>query len=147
MQGPVAPPQSLDEFDILPDDFDFSAVEDFSRLAPMQLRTQRYPDEYDLYNETDTFADIDLDTIAELGPPAPPAVVPSTPPVGQPLTNAQPPPESNADMESQRRQDSDGVSAGSTQYSFDEIDSAFLEEVDAIEHHVVRTEARASTVS
>ena len=127
------PTQSLDEFDTLPDDFDFSAIQDpLAPSPPPQLRTQPDIDEYDIYNETNTFSGIDLDTIAALAPPA------------QPSTNTHLPSEHNALIGSQRRQDSGSVSSTSTQYSFDEVDSSFLDEVDAIERNAVRT-AEAGT--
>ncbi|KAI1797629.1 hypothetical protein LXA43DRAFT_981303 [Ganoderma leucocontextum] len=147
MQSSLVPLQSSDEFDTgtLPDDFDFSAVEEVPRAPPPQPRHDLVLDEYDLYNETDTFADIDLDAVAELGLPARPG--PSTPPVAQPPTNAQPPPEGDIQMRSQRGQDSGRGSTASTQYSFDEVDSAFLEEVNAIEHNAVRTVQAVSSPS
>ncbi len=145
MQSSIASPQpSRDEFDSLPDDFDFTVVEASPRAPPPQPRNDPVLDEYDLFNETDTFADIDLDAIVELGPPAR-RLLPASQPVAQPPVNAQLPLESETVIASQRAQGSGSTSTISTQYSFDEVDSAFLEEVNAIEHNAVRT-AQAGTV-
>ncbi|PIL29630.1 hypothetical protein GSI_08267 [Ganoderma sinense ZZ0214-1] len=147
MQSPLARTQSPDEFDTLPDDYDFSAVQVLPRASPPQPRPHPDPDEYDIYNETDTFADIDLDTIAELGPPAQPVPGPFTSLVAQPPTNTQPPPERGSLMGSQHRRGSGSGSTTSTQYSFDDVNSAFLEEVNAIERNAVRTAQAASDPS
>nr|VWO94111.1 E3 ubiquitin protein ligase (EC [Ganoderma boninense] len=128
MQSSLAPAPSPDEFDALPDDYDFSAVQVLSHASPPQSRPHPELDEYDIYNETDTFADIDLDEIAELGPPAQPVPGPSTSPVAQPPMNTQPPPERDTLI----------ASPNSTQYSFDEVNSTFLEEVNTIERNAVR---------
>ena len=124
---------SQDEYDTLPDDFDFSAV-----VEPPVHGTQHSSDdigldEYDLFNETDPFADIDLDTIAALGPRSITGRV-AQPPATDRLQ------EGDIHMPSQRALDSGGASTHSTQYSFDEMDAAFLDEVRDIERNAVRME-------
>ncbi|TBU34978.1 hypothetical protein BD311DRAFT_773145 [Dichomitus squalens] len=119
-----APNNTPDEYDTLPDDFDFSAVRDDVAL-----------DEYDLFNETDTFANVDLDTIAALGPARRSTQVGVEQPPA--ISRLQ---EGDAQMRSQRTAQSGSVSAASTQYTFDEVNSAFLDEVEEIERNAYRSE-------
>ena len=125
---------SQDEYDTLPDDFDFSAVAEPPVHGTQHSRDDIGLDEYDLFNETDTFADIDLDTIAALGPPRS-----ITSAVAQPQATDRLQ-EGDIHMSSQRALESGGASTNSTQYSFDEVDAAFLDEVRDIERNAVRIE-------
>ena len=124
---------SQDEYDALPDDFDFSAVVE-PPVHGMQPPINNIElDEYDMFNEMDTFADIDLDTIAALGPRSITGRV-AQPPATDRLQ------EGDIHMPIQRALDSGGASTHSTQYSFDEMDAAFLDEVRDIERNAVRME-------
>ena len=121
-------------FDSLPDEFGLGVVVE----PPVHNRASAGDgefDEYDLYNESNSFADVNLDAIAELGP-VDGASMPrrAAERTSQHITrnnNPIAPPAEQPPAPSLQ-----SASVLSTQYTFDEIDDAYLREVEIGRAHV-----------
>ena len=130
---------SQDEYSAIPDIVDFSVIPDVvfgqNTQHASQQRAQEDPfDEFDLYNETHSFAGIDLDAIPELRPPVPPATDAPVPVPPPPNASSQPTqPTVNARAADQALPLTQAASVASTQYTFDELGPAAWLQIDEIE--------------
>ncbi|KAL6304178.1 hypothetical protein BKA93DRAFT_784219 [Sparassis latifolia] len=138
----MSPTQTEDEFDALPDDFEGI---DFDSIPELSINSQTHPaqsedDQFDDF--PDPFTGVDWATVPALGVTTTSDAVhdaqdgPTLPQRqdGEPSRISTPPP----------RPDS---SRSSTQYSFDELDAAFLEELDALESRLCGGAAQAPNLS